>query len=361
MRQDFGIGRLSIRVDLLLVIAGVSVASSPMFAFALAVAVLVHELGHAVAARIFGGRPRLLLQIAGGRAYVGDSMRRVPILLAGSIASGALVVIAAKVATPARGTLAYEIFYAGLIWTGYQLAPYPPCDGGQILRALSSRRLAPLPIWWLSWGLGFAYAALVVALDPHFLEPCVWLTGAALILGRGEAGYVRHLDAYGAWERGQHAEVVKRAKGTPEYIDKRDKVPILELGVSAAIELSDEASIEELAARLPPFVPSLVQAATSLMTKERALGAKLAERALDALDAERVKRTEIDRDRWADMVFRLAVFEAAELRFESALGVLERAVDLGYRDRDRIEAEPAFAKLSGHPRWTALLESVTAL
>lgn len=354
--QGFVVGPIEVRFDFLLVVAGVSFVSSPVTGAAFALVILVHELGHAVVARLGGADLRLLLQLAGGRVYG----QRSSVLLAGPVASGLLIPVGAQLMR-SQPVVGYALFYAAVVWTGYQLAPFPPLDGGQILqRLLSSRIGSAVWTWRLSWLLGFVWVAAVVLLDPGFVEPCVWLTGVALILGRGEAGYVRHLDAYSAWERGDHREVVKRATATPDYLDKRDRVPILALGVTAALELEDESAIQHLAGKLPPGEPAAIEAATWLLMREKAYGAKLAERALDALNAERVKRRDIDEERWSEMVFRLSVYEAANLNPESALGLLERAIELGYENRDRIEAEPAFSKMKEHPRWEGIVGRLRA-
>lgn len=356
MKQGFHVGPIEIRFDFLLVVGGISFVSSPVAGAAFALVILVHELGHAVAARLFGGELRLLMQLAGGRVYG----QRLSVLLAGPVA-GALMVPAGAELMSVRPDWGYALFYASLVWTGYQLAPFPPVDGGQILQSLLSRKIgSAVWIWRISWLLGFAWVAAIIALDNAFVEPCVWLTGVALILGRGEAGYVRHLDAFSAWERGDHREVVKRAKATPDYLDKRDRVPILALGVTSALELEDEAAIQDLAGRLPAGEAAVIEAATWLLMREKAYGAKLAERALDALDSERVKRRDIHEERWSEMVFRLSVYEAANLNAESALGLLERAIELGYENRDRIEAEPAFARMTAHPRWKGIVGRLKA-
>ena len=90
-------GPVLIRLDFLLVIAGAAVIASPLFAICLALAIACHELGHALAARwIARERFRLLLQLAGGRAYIRGveaKNRRAMVLAAGPIASFALVVV----------------------------------------------------------------------------------------------------------------------------------------------------------------------------------------------------------------------------------------------------------------------------
>src|SRR5688572_20004165 len=145
MKQELEVGPVLIRLDFLLVIAGAALIASPLFAICLAVAIACHELGHALAARwIARERFRLLLQLAGGRAYIRGveaKNRRAMVLAAGPIASFALVVLGARLFTHGF-EWAYELFYAALVWTGYQLAPYPPTDGGQLFRLILEKRIA---------------------------------------------------------------------------------------------------------------------------------------------------------------------------------------------------------------------------
>jgi hypothetical protein len=152
--------------------------------------------------------------------------------------------------------------------------------------------------------------------------------------------------------------VLARVKKLPEYLDKDDRAKLVELGLFAAKELGDAESAFELSAQLPPFRPVVMSTGEWLLTLGNSGGAKIAQRALDALDQERTKiTTEEERERYADLTFRYAVYEARELRLESALGLLERAASLGFADRDRIEAEPAFRPLADNPRWTKVLSS----
>src|SRR5687768_10168261 len=125
MKQELEVGPVLIRLDFLLVIAGAAIIASPLLAICLAAAITVHELGHAVAARwIARERFRMLLQLAGGRVYIRGveaKNRRALVLSAGPIASGLLVVVGAQLYSHGF-EWAYDLFYAALIWTGYQLA-----------------------------------------------------------------------------------------------------------------------------------------------------------------------------------------------------------------------------------------------
>ncbi|MCA9554183.1 MAG: hypothetical protein KC933_29380 [Myxococcales bacterium] len=370
---DLNLGPLRVRWDFVLVAAGVGVvsglgrqdpAAGLAMTLAFACAVAFHELGHALAARLVTGRFAMILQLTGG----GGALRDVPgrraqalVLLAGPLFG--LLPWALGTALLARGHegwLAYFgalLRYLGVVWAVFQLLPFPPMDGGLVLRGALTRVLGSATLAWrLGWVLGLTCLLLIVAVDVRLLEPAVWLLGMTLILGRGEAGYVRHMDAYGAWERGEHREVLSRVRGLPDYLPKEDKEALSALGVAAALELGDAAAVEDHATRLPAAHPRAVAAAEWLLRQGRPLGAKLAEQALDALDAERPECKAVDNERWADLAFQLAVFEARAMKPSSALGLLERAVALGFDHLDRLEAEAAFRGMAKQPRWAALVD-----
>lgn len=352
MRSDFALGPIKIRLEVLPIAIGVAILSSWQYGLALFAAIGAHEVGHAFAAQIFGSKAPLVFQMTGGGSYVRDLPARraqILVLLAGPIGSAifaGLSIFAGR-----------EFFYTAMVWTIYQLMPFPPLDGGQILRIiLSARGLGATLAWRIGWVLGFLLAIGLVLIDSTNLQPVVLLSGMALILGRAEAGYVRHLDAFALWEKGDRQGVLARVKKLPEYLDREDRAKLMELGLFAAKELGDTESANELAAQLPPFRPVVMSIGEWLLTRGNTGGAKIAQRALDALDQERIKiASSEERERFADLTFRYAVFEARELRFESALGLLERAVDLGFSDRDRTEAEPAFKPCADSPRWTKVI------
>lgn len=370
---DLRLGPLHVRWDYLLVLLGTGVVAGltradPVggltVAGALALAIAVHELGHSVAARAHGRPLSVVLQLTGGSSYVSGLGRRpavATVLLAGPLAGlltfGAGELLVRSFPGQYAAFLGGHLRSMALIWSVYQLLPFPPLDGGLLLRRVLLARLGSATLAWrVGWALGFAAVLLLVSLEPRLLEPAVWLTGMAVILGRAEAGYVRHVDAYGAWERGEHREVVRRVRALPDYLDTADQVALLELGVAAALEIEDEGAVEDLAAKLPAAHPSCVKAAEWLLVRDRAFGARLAEQALDALAAERVQADRVERDHWADLAFRLAIHEARALEDQSALGLLEQAQGLGFDDVDRLEHEPAFERVHGNPRWAALVD-----
>ena len=369
---ELRLGALWVRWDVVLVLLGTALVSGiarqdpiggGLLAAALGVAILIHEVGHALAARLLGRPWHVMVQLTGGLAYLqsADSRRhQAVVLLAGPVAGIGTFLIGTGLQASFPGTMAGYfgtlLRSMAVLWSVFQLLPFPPLDGGLVLRrvllhALGSATLA----WRLGWIVGFAATLLIVAVEPRLMEPAVWLTGMVVVLGRAEAGHVRHLDAFSAWQRGDHAEVIRRVRSLPDYLNPTDRIALLELGVSAGLELDDFGAVEDLAAKLPAAHSSCVRAAEWLLMHDRGFGARLAEQAFDALDAERVTQAQIDKERWADLALRLAIHEAKALKDASALGLLERAAELGYDNVDRVEAEGAFHSLRVNPRWQAVL------
>jgi len=115
-----------------------------------ALAVLVHELGHAVVARTTGARPAIALTGFGGITTYAppqplSRVRSLAISVAGPgaglAAAGVLVLVDRSVGaglawdSPARVALDYGIFTT-LAWSVLNLVPVLPLDGGQAVREL---------------------------------------------------------------------------------------------------------------------------------------------------------------------------------------------------------------------------------
>jgi hypothetical protein len=360
---DVTLGPVRIRFELILIVAGIAALADVYLAIAFSFVVLLHEVAHFLAARSFGDRrSQLILGVAGGGSYtrdLGERGRKIAVLLAGPMvtALSALIGWIALLVAPHPQWAA--LFFASAVWCVYQLSPFPPLDGGQILQILLGPRMRSATLLWRAqWVIGLAFAAGVALLQPWLIQEVVLLSGLALVLGRSESGYVRHLDAYSAWEKGDHKTVLKMVRALPDYLDKGDKTALLELGLMSAIELQDEAAVEELAQLLPAYRPEVLKSAEWLLMKNSSIGAKLAQRALDALDAEQVKPGAEDMERFADVAFRFAVYEARNGTADSAIGLLERAIGFGFSDLDRLEADAAFQALRSHPRYRPTVDRI---
>jgi Zn-dependent protease len=173
------------------------------------VSIMVHELGHATLARAYGQEPRITLHMMGGLTSWSANremgrLRQILVTLAGPFAGFALGVVAlggavlhmtaqagahgeklggffataARVwsghATTTLGFALELLVWANVVWSGINLLPVLPFDGGQILAAAlgQKRRLLAatislvfgLVLAALFWKIGYMYAALIFAL-----------------------------------------------------------------------------------------------------------------------------------------------------------------------------------------------------
>ncbi len=120
-----------------------------MFLLVIAVSVLVHELGHAFAARALGARPTIRLHFMGGVTMFSPPtpptrLQSIGVSLAGPFAGFALgiIVLLARQAVedPVAGSLADNAWRFLLLinigWGAVNLAPVLPLDGGHVMENL---------------------------------------------------------------------------------------------------------------------------------------------------------------------------------------------------------------------------------
>ena len=136
-----------------------------LFMAAGAVSIIIHELGHALTMRLFGGQQvSIVLHGMGGHAICQGARfsrgQHILISLAGpllQVACGLLVLIALimSAATSSGSTgleagpvyqLLYSFIYVSLFWAVLNLIPVYPMDGGQILRGILGPRRIQLTL-----------------------------------------------------------------------------------------------------------------------------------------------------------------------------------------------------------------------
>ncbi len=125
------------------------------YAAALTFSVLVHEFGHALAARHYRLRPSILIHGAGGYCVHDEARRRNDdaVVVAAGPAAGALLALAAWVADLGlSGTsghaLLRDLVWIGTVGTAMNLLPVLPLDGGSLwLNALERSRRVAFPLW----------------------------------------------------------------------------------------------------------------------------------------------------------------------------------------------------------------------
>lgn len=126
------------------------------------VSILVHEFGHAIMQRFYGGRPRITLHGFGGLASCGDCDRRprsqIIISLAGPVAGFVFAAFIVAILYARQrlvgfrlefipvvwkqfeswrmNVLVFDLFYVNIWWGLVNLLPIYPLDGGQISRQL---------------------------------------------------------------------------------------------------------------------------------------------------------------------------------------------------------------------------------
>ncbi len=116
------------------------------------VSVLVHELGHAVAFRAYGEQPQVLLQGLGGLTWASGTRltggRDIVVSLAGPLTALALLGLPAWWFTQTiEGTsstwdlVMREIFFVNVVWSGVNLLPILPLDGGHVSASVLRRLL----------------------------------------------------------------------------------------------------------------------------------------------------------------------------------------------------------------------------
>jgi stage IV sporulation protein FB len=137
--------------------------------------ILVHEMGHALASRFWGGQPKIELHGLGGVTYLGGlsftRWQHLAITAAGPALSLILGLLCAALyfftALPIKPALEYGM-WINFFWTAVNLLPILPMDGGQILRDLIGPR--------------FERAACVIGMLTA-LAAAYWFYGRGLYIG----------------------------------------------------------------------------------------------------------------------------------------------------------------------------------
>jgi Zn-dependent protease len=120
------------------------------------VSILVHELGHAVALRIYHQRPQVVLQMFGGVTYGSSAYRSrtqsIVVSAAGPLTAFLLLGLPAyllldpiwEFTDPNRWVIVGDIAWVNIAWSVVNLLPILPLDGGNIAAAVIGRRGARL-------------------------------------------------------------------------------------------------------------------------------------------------------------------------------------------------------------------------
>lgn len=209
--------------------------------------VLVHELGHAIAARMFGARPSIHLVGLGGltRAEGAEQLewwQDLLFTLAGPAAGLALGVFSGTVALVGGSLLPDPVRYfatglalANLFWTVLNLLPISTLDGGRITTVVLIRVLGR-PGFLVAQVIALALAALVLFWAVVTRQPFLAVLVALMVM--------RTFANIGAYQRGElplgHAAhpltvVIERA----ETLYRERKLKEAELIASGVVEATD--------------------------------------------------------------------------------------------------------------------------
>lgn len=209
------------------------------------VSVLVHELGHAIVGRAFGGKPHIHLQAFGGVTFPEFRSRPGPgrqfVLSVAGPVFGLLLGVAAFLLVrgfpPAHGSptdwTMRQFMWVSVVWAVFNLLPILPLDGGQMMLAVIEgvRRKPSLVLAaWVSVAIAGGVAAAVTLLwgvDPFLL---LWLGLFALQnvqrarAARGESAATARAarDGPPSADALEHADVVKATDETRSAVERRD-------------------------------------------------------------------------------------------------------------------------------------------
>ena len=183
---SFRVAGIPVRIDLsfflIVLLFGFGTRSLPLlvtWAIVVAGSVLLHELGHAVAFRIFGQQPSIVLHGMGGlTSGSGEPLspaRDLVVSLAGPLSALVLLGLPALwidrtsgPLSPTAETIVSDLVFVNLAWSLVNLLPVLPLDGGRVTAAL--------------WALRTGKADLRPA---HVISMIVAGGGAAYALSKG--------------------------------------------------------------------------------------------------------------------------------------------------------------------------------
>jgi len=175
------------------------------YALLLLLSVLVHEAGHAIAARALGGRvDRIVANLWGGHTVFGGAHERprtsALVAVAGPLGNVALALLgwwgSSVLTAPIPGLLAGALAYSNLLVAVFNLLPGLPLDGGFLVEAAvwgatGSRGRGMLVAGWSGRIITVAVAAWLAIVEPLLtrtapdLVSLVWVGLIGAFLWRG--------------------------------------------------------------------------------------------------------------------------------------------------------------------------------
>lgn len=171
------------------------------FALALAVSITLHELGHALTARVFGYRTRdITLSLLGGCASLISLPRKAGqefvTAVAGPLVSFAISGLAwlalafLPISNPWTANMLAYTFWMNIVLGGFNLLPGFPMDGGRIFRSVARIFTTRAKATYIAMIVGRGFAILLALRGLHSL-----VTG-------GGWGFISLLIAWMIWREG---------------------------------------------------------------------------------------------------------------------------------------------------------------
>ena len=343
--MSFALLRIPIRVDpfflLIAVLLGADLVGIPGFLVLWVVivfaSVLLHELGHAVAFRAYGYRPRIDLHGLGG-ATSANTVGRLPpgrsalITLAGPavgiVLGGAALLIersSGPIASDLVRFLLRVVVFVNLGWGVLNLVPILPLDGGRVMAAAVDK---------LTGGRGEAPSYLISAIVAAALVVPALTYGLpfAAIL----AGFfgVQNLAAFAALRQR------KRDRPLESRLDEAERLLAFDpvAGARRAESVLDEAHSPPTRRRAGAITARAQQALIDAARYDEAA----------ALGAQAYRRVPDP-----ELAFGVAKALGRAGRVQDALAWLNTALEAGFDDVRRLEDDPGLAPLRDEPRFAA--------
>jgi len=176
-----------------------------LFVSAIFGCVVLHEFGHALAARRYGIRTRdVTLLPIGGVARLermpDDPRHELVVALAGPAVNVAIAgLLGAWLFVTGGGTFTAQLLSVNLALVVFNMLPAFPMDGGRVLRALMARRMSYVHATDLAATIGRGMA-VVFGIAGVFLNPMLILIAIFVWTGAGqEARMVRQRAAFAGW------------------------------------------------------------------------------------------------------------------------------------------------------------------